>query len=90
MKIVFLLFSCILIYGGILSSQEPNFELAYNSRFTIDAQDAGIQTFEKKPKVYVTYLYKGRSLKKYARVVNDLINRDMQKVYIKYDTVIAN
>jgi len=28
--------------------------------------------------------------KKYARVVDDLINRDMQKVYIKYDTVIAN
>jgi site-specific recombinase XerD len=28
--------------------------------------------------------------KKYARVVDDLINRDMQKVYLKYDTVIAN
>ena len=28
--------------------------------------------------------------KKYARVVDDLINRDMQKIYIKYDTVLAN
>jgi len=28
--------------------------------------------------------------KKYARVVDDLINRDMQKVYIKYDAVLAN
>jgi site-specific recombinase XerD len=28
--------------------------------------------------------------KKYARVVDDLINRDMQKVYVKYDMVLAN
>lgn len=28
--------------------------------------------------------------KKYARVVDDLINRDMQKIFIKYDTVVAN
>ena len=28
--------------------------------------------------------------KKYARVVDDLINRDMQKIYIKYDKVLAN
>ncbi len=28
--------------------------------------------------------------KKYARVVDDLINRDMQKVYLKYDMVLAN
>jgi len=28
--------------------------------------------------------------KKYARVVDDLINRDMQKIYVKYDRVLAN